>query len=1280
MFKKLKGSIGKIDESKTQPNSVTQNRPSLSGFSTLSPLTTEPNDSQFCIDDEIEVTPKNSPARVAVSESTTVDLGKFSQSSSSLANDHHSSFNTDLESASEIDDNVSVVSEYANEITKENLYAAYKKLHGRYHKHKNKYAELASKFKQTLLTHDKDKITMTKAQDKLLQRITELKEQCTLEQAAKAHMEEALRNDIEERDHIISTLNTKIELLRKNGEHEDDSISLSADSTDLSLTCERLNEELRLSKHECDSLQKQIECLKKSEENTLLSLAENKMAIHKELELKEDQIKKLEKTINGLQMENKILSKGNTSQLLTNANQIKIDEQVHQDMTRQLTDLEGEMSSVFECKENEIKTLKDQIKLLEKHLESQKQSNSSVGEIVNSKDKEIKDLKSTVARLELNLNDDKISGSKKIDTFLKEIGEKSQKIKNLTNQLKDVEKVKKDFEKSEQQVNSFKNEITQLKKLVDEKDIEINNVKEQNKSIAELKLNIDKKNDRIIVLEKELKALEENSNSDKEYDERLKDIDSKLKEKTEEAQIIKTQMETKDRDIHDLKSQLKIIPELSLSLEQKDKEINMLKTEAKELKEKLKNQNEKHEGTISEKVEELNLLKSQMEKENEELRELKSSKLENDKKLNKELENNTELNNIINELEDKLQQKNDLGQKAKIELEIYTNEINSLKTQVKELFDEIKVKDEQLNVIQLNNKDQETIMNNKICKLEKIIENLEQQVNKKNNIIKEIQIVENHLKDQAKEIDNEKNHLESEIIILREKVKKNDSLVHQLQEEINVMNQLNEKAKKSTRNHSNELKQKEDEIDKLKEEVKMLNNSINENKCSYSNLINELENLKAKNKSLIESEKDLKSQIVEHDNSNKRLQEIIKVVQEEKEQEAKTMKKMIEQNQFEFDHLNSLHKEMLSQLNQDKLNKISEERSIESVVKDFSLLTEENSYLKKERQKVLLMVHEMIKTIKYDFKNLKSYVFNQFTEWSLLFVSFSNQINADLKNNVQYYNDNLEKSRKQNTSVQNAYCQLKTDCLDLIDYFNKDVLDKYNEDVMKRLCKYNEKLEEKSNNVVKLQEEFDRYKKNEQLEVKAEVKQTIQELQESLDNQKNVVRDLKLEHAEYLATEKKKWTDKLIETENKWLEKMDNYKKMMDTEHREELDALTEEWNNERKGLENIIQNVETVSQREEMLQRQINKLNKELSEIKKMYRNEVHNKLSTNEDDVNDDKCFVEMEYLRNILYEYMMGKQPMVLVKVLAAIVKFDTEQLTTVLQKEEQKVSLLKSLGLT
>jgi 1-pyrroline-5-carboxylate dehydrogenase len=60
------------------------------------------------------------------------------------------------------------------------------------------------------------------SQDKALRRIAELKEQCQLEQKAKAHLEDALRNDLEEKDHLINTLNTKIELLKLNGGKEQD--------------------------------------------------------------------------------------------------------------------------------------------------------------------------------------------------------------------------------------------------------------------------------------------------------------------------------------------------------------------------------------------------------------------------------------------------------------------------------------------------------------------------------------------------------------------------------------------------------------------------------------------------------------------------------------------------------------------------------------------------------------------------------------------------------------------------------------------------------------------------------------------------------------------------------------------------------------------------------------------------------------------------------------------------------------------------------------------------
>jgi len=43
-------------------------------------------------------------------------------------------------------------------------------------------------------------------------------------------------------------------------------------------------------------------------------------------------------------------------------------------------------------------------------------------------------------------------------------------------------------------------------------------------------------------------------------------------------------------------------------------------------------------------------------------------------------------------------------------------------------------------------------------------------------------------------------------------------------------------------------------------------------------------------------------------------------------------------------------------------------------------------------------------------------------------------------------------------------------------------------------------------------------------------------------------------------------------------------------------------------------------------------------------HRNEVHSKHRNIDEDDDNDKGGCEMEYLRNILYEYMMGKQPMV------------------------------------
>jgi len=55
------------------------------------------------------------------------------------------------------------------------------------------------------------------------------------------------------------------------------------------------------------------------------------------------------------------------------------------------------------------------------------------------------------------------------------------------------------------------------------------------------------------------------------------------------------------------------------------------------------------------------------------------------------------------------------------------------------------------------------------------------------------------------------------------------------------------------------------------------------------------------------------------------------------------------------------------------------------------------------------------------------------------------------------------------------------------------------------------------------------------------------------------------------------------------------------------------------------------------------------------------------------------EFEYLKNILYEYMMGQQPLILVKVLSAIVKFSPDQVKAITRAEERKQSYLANIKL-
>lgn len=114
------------------------------------------------------------------------------------------------QSASEIDDNISP---QLDRVSKEQLYSAYRKARTKYDKYRGRFSDLVTHYREIERAKTKLESLLVETQDKALRRISDLKEQCQLEQQAKAHLEEALRNDIEEKDHVINSLRTKVSFL-----------------------------------------------------------------------------------------------------------------------------------------------------------------------------------------------------------------------------------------------------------------------------------------------------------------------------------------------------------------------------------------------------------------------------------------------------------------------------------------------------------------------------------------------------------------------------------------------------------------------------------------------------------------------------------------------------------------------------------------------------------------------------------------------------------------------------------------------------------------------------------------------------------------------------------------------------------------------------------------------------------------------------------------------------------------------------------------------------------
>ncbi|CAD7078442.1 unnamed protein product [Hermetia illucens] len=448
-------------------------------------------------------------------------------------------------SASEVEDSATPSNVQLDVISKEQLYSAYKKSLERYQKYRSRFTDLAKRYRDLERDSAKARSVLVETQDKAIRRISELREQCSLEQQAKAHLEEALRLEMDDMQCKLKAYETKLTLLGENPENvtnsaeskpppteesliqldsEDDNATSSASGDkmknnvqsdiedpsiqalnekilkleelvvkykkQLSETSNKLQEIskenllLTTRQQESDVL---ISNLKKREEENSILLAENKLMVHTELENKESEVKQLKQKLAELERN------ASQDQLIAELrHQIAEKDKVLENLKKQHSEHDQKFSQL-EKENKELKLIQSRKAELEKELENVAKQLTELQVLLDSKKemeervkKENDDFRAQIAHLEKELHESRAES------------EASQNhIKELKAEIEGVRIVAKSQESAA--IGSLQNELKELKETYEEKLKSLQDAlvqkeetcKQLEKDVAELKTAID---------------------------------------------------------------------------------------------------------------------------------------------------------------------------------------------------------------------------------------------------------------------------------------------------------------------------------------------------------------------------------------------------------------------------------------------------------------------------------------------------------------------------------------------------------------------------------------------------------------------------------------------------------------------------------------------------------------------------------------------------------------------------------------------------------------------
>ncbi|XP_026726085.1 golgin subfamily A member 4-like isoform X1 [Trichoplusia ni] len=1114
-------------------------------------------------------------------------------------------------------------------VTKEQLYAAYRRTQERYTKYRTQYGDLARHYKLLERENAKARSVLVETQDKALRRISELREQCALEQSAKAHLEKALRIELEEKGMKIEALNTKVQLLQSNTEivnttdkNENKTKSTDGDG-DVQLINLSTEPEVKSSNEESTAseiialnnkiekmehlLNKYKESLKVSKEknsqiNTELQILsnelENKNREIDQYKLASDQLKAAKENIQELNNLNEELQNKINVYEFSKTRELSTLEVDFQKAQEEIAELRGKIEvfgkreeeyaislaenklsihKELESKETEIKSLKD-------HLESSKKEIQSLNIVVNDYKNSVTSLEAEKSKL-MHESSELASIKAKTTDLESQIEELSKKCQNFEQMKTKADEGYKCLQLQMKQETAEKlamidrntyleNRISQLSEENAKKSAQIGNLEselQKKENILKDHTEQDSKNDELLdelnIWKDKYAKLE--SEIQEERDELIK-LQSEIEKLLSNHELLQTQNIEFRKLVSDLKSENVIMQEklirdnklrtnclrLSNEIREMKKLINLISSETKSL------QAINNEAFFS-LTKEINYALHNNSHSEANLNATKLSELKLEiKKLEKEIKSHVEINDQLRKEIDTLQ-----NDKDNLESTISRNDIDiqTVNLELTRTIDLYETSAKELNVVKEEN------------------ENLLNKVNEFENNFQNLQIALEFEKSQYLESKQKLNELQNEKDVLVEKLK-------HLEFENNTSNKELDQFKSQHENALEESLALKNENISLKSQIIELNNQID---C--------INKLQEDNKNLTLENISLKTQAETTANSYKNL-----------ETEINDVRKSHAEIVTEKDRLNKTIEELESSLCKDTTNRDSQTDKIEDTMPSNMNNEEVKKVAVLELQETPQRTNNNELSDKY--QALKS-------EYDQL-----KEENRRFKSDIEGLQTYLTKISKENSVLNDKLRELiatsehSTESNDI----SNDIVEFKNE-IQAGKDRIDDLLRE---NMLLVEENL--------------------ELKDQLQSQNTPSSEVRPSHD----------NDKEY---NIVMEKYNNLLHVNSTLEKRLYDL--EQMNKSVNG------NMMHIQEKNEKLRLSNEKLERRLDESLVSLRH-LHS-LQEN----------TELEYLRNILYEYLTGTgtHSVTLAKVLSAIVKFDDMQTKLVLQKEKERQGFLRQLGI-